>query len=72
MRTFPYDLLYLNQELGGVGLSRFSDTVSIDKLAELLRAHRQGDESAAAAKGVLERALRAQDLHLQDGDKINI
>ena len=39
MKTFPYDLLYLNKERGGVGLQRFSDAVNIDKLAELLRAY---------------------------------
>ena len=72
MRTFPYDLMYLNQERGGVGISRFSDTVSIDKLAELFRTHRRGNEVAAAAKRVLERALRAQDLYLQESDKANI
>ena len=72
MQTFQYDLLYLNQERGGVGLLRFSDNVSIDKLAELLRAHQRGDEVAAAAQGVLERALRAQDLYLQEGDEVNI
>ena len=48
------------------------DELSINKLAELLRAHRREDEVAAAAKGVLERALRAQDLYLQESDKVNI
>ena len=62
MKTFLYDLLYLNKERGGVGLTRFSDTVSVDKLAELLRAYQRGDEVEAAAKGLLERALRHQGL----------
>ena len=39
IRTFPYILMYSNQERGGVGLLQLLDTVSIDKLAELLRAH---------------------------------
>ena len=65
MSAFPYDLMYLYQELGGVGLSKYSDTVSIGKLAELIRTHRRGDEVAAAAKGVLERVFSAQDLYLQ-------
>ena len=67
MQIFPFYFLYLNQERGGVGLSRFLDTVTINKLAELLRAHRRGDEVTAAAK-----ALRAQDLYVQESDKVNI
>ena len=63
MRTFPYDLLYLNKERGGAGLQRFSDAVKMDKLAELLRAYRRTDEVAEAAKGVVERALRYQGTH---------
>ena len=63
MTKFPYDLLYLNKERGGVGLSRFSDAINIDKLAELLRAYRRTDEVAEAAKGVVERALRYQGTH---------
>ena len=39
LKTFPYDLLYLNKERGGTGLPRFSDAVNVDKLAELLRAY---------------------------------
>ena len=55
MKTFPYDLLYLNKRWGGSGQSRFLDTKNIDKLAELLRAYRRTDEVADAAKRVIER-----------------
>ena len=55
-----------------MGLKWFSDTVSIDKLAELLRANQRGDEVAAAAKGLLERALRHQGLYKQASSKVNI
>ena len=72
MRAFPYDLMYFNQERGRVGLSRFSDTFGVNKLAELLRAYRRGDEMAAAAKRVIKRTLRAQDLYLQESEKVNI
>ena len=58
MKTFPYDLLYLNKERGGAGLLRFSDAVNVDKLAELVRAYRRTDEVAEAAKGVAESAAR--------------
>ena len=58
MKTFLYDLLYLNQERGGTGLSKFSDAVNIDKLAELLRAYRRTDEVADAAIGVIESFLK--------------
>ena len=63
MKTFPCDILYLNKERGGAGLSRFTDAVNIDKLEELLRAYRRTDEVAEAAKGVVERALRYQGTH---------
>ena len=65
MKTFPYDLLYLKKECGGVGLPRLSDAVNVDKLAQLLRAYRRNDEVAEAAKGVVERGLRYQGTHTQ-------
>ena len=43
---------------GGMGLLRFLDAVNVDKMVELLRGYRRTDEVAAAAKGVVERALR--------------
>ena len=33
MAGFPYDLMYLPSQVGGVGISRFSDQVQMDKLA---------------------------------------
>ena len=53
MKSFPYDLLYLNNDRRGVGLSRLSDAVNIDKLAELFRAYKRTDEVAEAVKGVV-------------------
>ena len=41
-----------------MGLLRFLDAVNVDKMVELLRGYRRTDEVAAAAKGVVERALR--------------
>ena len=72
MKTFPYDLLCLNKDRGGVGLQRFTDAVIIDKLAELLRAYRRTDEVAEAAKGLVERALRYQGMHTHQDRKTPI
>ena len=47
---------------GGIGLSRLSDAVNVDKMVELLREYRRTDEVAAAAKEGVERALRYQGL----------
>ena len=72
MKTFSNDLLYLNKERDGVGLTWFLDTVSIDKLAELLRAYQRGDHVEAAVNGHLQRTLRHQGLNLQERSKVNI
>ena len=37
MSGFPYDLMYLPSQLGGVGIQRFSDQVQQDKLGMLLQ-----------------------------------
>ena len=60
MPTFPYDLLYQAPCHGGVGLKRFSDLNSIDKLSEMFRALSRNDEVTMAMEGILQRTARAQ------------
>ena len=59
MATFPYDLLYQTPCNGGVGLKRFSDLNSIDKLSEMFRTLARDDEVSLAMEGILQRTARA-------------
>ena len=60
MPTFPYNLLYQAPGHGGVGLKRFSDLNSIDKLSEMFRALARDDEVTLAMEGILQRTARTQ------------
>ena len=59
MPPFPYDLLYQAPCHGGVGLKRFSDLNSIDKLSEMFRTLARDDEVTLAMEGILQRTARA-------------
>ena len=58
MRSFPYDLLYQNPKQGGVGLKRFSDLASMDKLSEMFRSLHRKDDVSNAMQGILQRMAR--------------
>jgi hypothetical protein len=60
MPTFPYSLLYQDPGNGGVGLKRFSDLNSVDKLSEMFRALERDDEVTMAMEGILQRLARSQ------------
>ena len=59
MPTFPYDLLYQAPCHGGIGLRRFSDLNSVDKLSEMFRALSRNDEVSLATEVILQRTARA-------------
>jgi hypothetical protein len=59
MVSFPYDLMYQSIDYGGVGLQRFTDLSSIDKLSEMFRSLRRSDEVSLAMGGLLQRTARA-------------
>jgi len=67
MRSFPYDLLYQSPKYGGVGLQRYTDLNSIDKLSEMFRSLQRSDEVRQAMGGVLQRMARAQGHEINRG-----
>jgi Ulp1 family protease len=69
MGSFPYDLLYQSPKYGGVGLQRFTDLNSMDKLSEMFRSIQRTDEVRSAMGGMLQRMARAQGHAIPHGYK---
>ena len=69
MMSFPYDLMYQRPEYGGVGLQRYSDLNSIDKLSEMFRSLRRKDEVSMAMGGLLQRMARVHGHEVSHGYK---
>ena len=67
MGSFPYDLLYLSPKYGGVGIQRYTDLNSIDKLSEMYRSLQRSDEVRMAMGGMLQRMARAQGHEINQG-----
>ena len=72
MAGFPCDLMYLPSTVGGVGISRFSDQVQMDKLGMLLQGIASGGDLAAAAEGLIHRASRHTDSAIPAGYAMQI
>ena len=69
MKSFPYDIMYQDSKLGGVGLKRFSDLSCMDKLSEVFRALSRRDKVSQAMQGIMQRLARMQG-HAVSGEKV--
>ena len=72
MVSFPTTLIYLARKYGGLGITRFSDEVQIDKLSKIQTSLRSDSLHEQATQGLLNRAVRKSGLRLKHGQRLVI
>ena len=72
MFSFPTTLIYLARKYGGLGITRFSDEVQIDKLSKIQAALRSDSLHHQATQGLLNRAVRKSGVRSIHGQRLVI